>query len=303
MPTVPHNELYHQLTTEQLSKFSEYTSIINECVNHGTILLAKYIQGKTLDIEEMSVISLFRQNLELMNGIAQLISNGSTESLKISLRAHLEVSWQLSYLLQSNLSRNAESFMVVDLHNRIIFLEKLETGSNRNLQLNASLRRDHRLNENLLVMDQAEITRRKTECNVLLQNTRYSNTEIEYQRLRTLPTASISNPSWYNLFSGPRNIEGLANSVGESGTYDILYRHYSGAVHGTSALSNVTSQNILTKINSGENIETLVKHAINQIIHCSDIFAEKALGTDTEIEIHNQWYLTEIFQKRRQANV
>ena len=68
-----------------------------------------------------------------------------------------------------------------------------------------------------------------------LNSSEYVESEKEYQRLKN---AIGRRPNWYSMHGGPANIERLADYLELPLEYEVLYREWSGLVHGIDIIIN-----------------------------------------------------------------
>ena len=64
----------------------------------------------------------------------------------------------------------------------------------------------------------------------LLKQTIYKKFHEEYLNIKR---TSKKIPNWYSLFSGPKDLEGLATYLGYIALYEVFYRALSGPTHWT----------------------------------------------------------------------
>jgi Family of unknown function (DUF5677) len=124
----------------------------------------------------------------------------------------------------------------------------------------------------------------------LLAMPQYQKAYNEYKRIiRT----GEKNPNWYRFFNGPKNIEGLASYLKQGALYDILYRKWSGSVHGTDIyLGRLSSDNqgvtYITQIRFMKDIQDVVTWSLLLSIKMFDAFIKGRVPEKTNLL--EQWY-------------
>jgi hypothetical protein len=223
--------LSRELENELSEKLQNISRSLEEFVNFGTKILewdAEQLVG-----EEESVIPLLflRNFLDKIDAISILIKYSSNESCKILLRTALETAFYLEYLLENNTKERSMMYLVWSRMEQDKFVLKFDGKSEQFKEYRAKHLKDKLVRESPEIkinnpQEKIEISRR------LLNSTKYKPFTEEYYKQKKL-TKKV--PSWYSLFGGPKNIEELANNSNLHTFYEILYREWSYATHGTDA--------------------------------------------------------------------
>lgn len=191
---------------------------VKKCFSHGTI------------------VALLRHQLASTDGIAILVSEGCAEMCPTLLRGAFEAELGISFILQKDSRRRGLAYQVADIHRRINFYRSLSPQDEMNRQLRSQLRSDPLVD--LLDAGEVDVADKAAKLEAALCNDEYRPIEKEWQALRTKKNGRKSTPAWYSLFSGPRSIEDLARRVDQGALYAVVYRLWSGVIHGSSAFEN-----------------------------------------------------------------
>jgi hypothetical protein len=123
---------------------------------------------------------------------------------------------------------------LLEIH-RQIAIEKIATeGTPERAQFIAKMERDDFTKDTFELTVLAGAAESVGEKEAALRSERFAPIEAEFQ---TVKKKTGRNPAWYSLFGGPPSLEQLANRVGLSLSYELLYRHWSEAVHSTGVRS------------------------------------------------------------------
>jgi len=155
-------------------------------------------------------------------------------------------------------------------------------------QARAKLAKDDYL-KNVRLPTIPDLTRRIAEIEQRLTEPDLASANVEYETLRANHPKK-QRPNWHKLFGGPGTIEELAAQVQFSGSYEFLYRMWSGFVHGTDTVRERRSGS-WRRVRSATGLTTATQLAIS--------FALRATRTVLEIyrpgeDSYQSWYTREI---------
>jgi hypothetical protein len=212
----------------------QWTDGIQECVNFGTHVLEWCNESQILKEDcAIPVLLLFRHSLELLDSISLLISQGLSDPCKILLRCLFESIMSIEYILQQDSEQRAMAFLVWHLKDKRKWYLKTTPGSQEYDDLVQAFQKD-KLVKAPKTPPQIKVTEAIQNLDRLLSKSKYFEAAKEYDRLKH---DEKRTPNWYHLFSGPNNIKQLADSLGHSAFYEILYRSWSGPTHGTDVIN------------------------------------------------------------------
>ena len=227
MPTKPlESILYRELSRASARDLIEVACpLLQELVNHATNALSRCAlssSGKT-DVD-LAGLALYRHLIEITDGIEVLVSQCCALPAIPLLRSSFESLLAIEYLLKekTEYERRALSWFVSYAYQRLALYERLDPTSGRGKQARDQYKDDlvllHLENLPLEKIPAAEENLRD-----LLAKPHLQGVVAEYARFK--------HPHWYQLFSGPPNLERLARHLRRSALYDVLYRPWSRHAH------------------------------------------------------------------------
>lgn len=212
----------------------EYSSVLEEVVNFASVV-AKWCAEGIHGGEELAPVQLsFRHIFELIDAISVLVKYSCIDPCKIILRSVFESVLAVKYILEKDTDIRGADFMTCCWHHEINELRKADPDDNMHKQLLAIIQRTKYMED----MQLPEIPNVKERIKILedhLNSTEYVESEREYQRLKN---AIGRKPNWYSMHGGPVNIERLADYLEVPLEYEVLYREWSGLVHGMDIIIN-----------------------------------------------------------------
>jgi len=295
MPTKPIQDFIPREieNTELLNILNKFSGIIEEVVNFGSRVFKLCFEAATGKDENIPIFLSFRHIFELADSISLLIKQSCIDPCKIYLRAIFESLLSIEYILEENTKQRAMNFLVYYYHQELKFYRRWDPDDQVCREFRAKLKEDKVLKEWKItdlpnVKDGLE-TRKK-----ILELPHYAESEKEYQSLRK---RGIKNPNWYSLHDGPKYLYKLAEHLKRQGFYEILYRQWSMAVHGTDIIRGKVSADELGKaqiwqIRSPKAAQEITQHTINFALTTIRIFV-KYFAPEKLKEV-SKWYENEI---------
>ncbi|QKZ13614.1 DUF5677 domain-containing protein [Spirosoma sp. KUDC1026] len=207
-------------------------TVIDHFVDFGSNVLKWDTEVRRTDAYNTPVIMSFRHFLELVDSISILVKQSSIDPCKLILRGILETYISLSYMLEKDTEDRGMAFLVWHVHQQIKAWQRTDADSEMGKQIRSNLSKDQHV-KNLIVPTDPRAKKKIEALEALLREPAYQKAEEEYQRLRRLKE---KNPPWYRFFNGYSSIEELAKHLNCIGIYDVVYRRWSGPVHGTDVI-------------------------------------------------------------------
>jgi hypothetical protein len=258
----------------------------------GAMVLKWDMERDTPGREELIPGLLFLRNqIELIESISVLLQSALTDPCKLLLRTSFETQLQLEYLLGDDQDRRGACFIVWNAHKSISTYKKSDGVSEEYKQLKAKFDKDRfakgsapKILENAQRLIDNDMT--------LLNKDEYKTVNAEYLRLKKEKKKKIT---WFSLFNGPADIEGLAAHCNLQATYEILYRSWSNFSHGTDIMRGKISQNELghlqvCQIRNPLQAEQVALHCFNFGLLTFDTFVKKRV-------IHKQKEFLECYRE------
>ena len=212
-----------------ISTLKLFTDQLEEFVNFGTHIMAWDVNPKTNGEENIAPTMLFRHFLDLIDSVSILVGYGCGDTPKLLMRGALEVTLGIEYLFEKDTNDRAMAFLVVEILNEIKLLKKLNPKTSEGTQLQNILKKEGLLpgfnpSEKYNLEDEV-LSKEK-----IFKLPQFQKEYQEYERLRK---NKENNPKWYRFYDGPKNVEALSLHLSQKTLYELLYRKWSGSVHGS----------------------------------------------------------------------
>ena len=289
--TTPIEEIIPRSLPEDVSAvLNEFKDSIEEMVNFGSVILSWDLSRKGSD-EDLPPVLFLRNFLENVDAISVLIKYSSVESCKILLRTALENVFYLGYILQSDSKNRALAFIVWNTINNNKLLNQADSTSNEYKELLKKYKNDTFLKDSKppIIANTSELIKLGEKIFLL---PKFLPIKEEYDNTKKLLK---KKPAWYTLFDGPRTIEELANRVKLGALYEVLYRNWSGSIHGT----NIIQGKFITSSDQEHELMQLrhPKDAQSITLYCSNlclmVFKNYlSVRNPEKLPAFLEWYLT-----------
>lgn len=217
-----------------------FADTLDEVVNFGSNIIEWDNKPTSEGEENIAPVMLLRHFLDVVDSISILSRNATGDPAKILARAALETTLYLEYLFEKDTRNRAMAFLVEDILRLIKSIKKIHPAKKESKETYETFRSEDLLsNLNLTKNDALELDNFIESKESMLQLPHFKKAFQEYEKLKKNGEA---NPKWYRYFDGPRNIEALAIHLKQRSLYEIIYRKWSGSVHGTDIyLGKITS--------------------------------------------------------------
>lgn len=269
------------------------TPLLRELVNAGLMEFRRW-EGEAADKgkenEDVAALILFRQIIEMTDGIEVLVGESCGTAAIPALRSQFEASISLSYLLSDDgqyINRSL-SWLVGTIHSGIKERRTLEPGTGQGQQYEQLYERE--FGRPAAGQPNAAIAVEIKAMEDGLQNPQFARIEAEYQRTKKLLKRV---PEWFSLFDGPKNRAELAEVTGNGALYRLLYGDWSGLGHANNLRRFLSSENGVATFDAvrrpselqhiAQNSALLLLRAIRQM------FDKFPRGDKLEL-----WYLREV---------
>lgn len=183
-------------------------------------------QGKAN--EDVAALVLFRQIIEMADGIEVLVANGCGTAAIPVIRSQFEASASLAYLLSDDAKyvERSLSWLVANTHSAISERETLEPGTPKGQKYEAI--RAKEFGRPASGVQNTGIAAEISNLQNWLKTAQLAPIEAEYQRTKKGPSRF---PEWFSLYDGPKNRRELAEAVGYGSMYHLMYGDWSGLGH------------------------------------------------------------------------
>lgn len=197
--------------------------LLEELRNYGLAALARCSYRPGGGDENLAILLPYLHLIEMLDGVQILIAESSITPAKLQVRSMFEAALGIEYVSKENTIRRGLSYLFMDVISRLKSVKRLDSSTSEGEVFRKSL------GAYASVIDKLpELKSRLDALNGFVQKPELKEIREEYDRLSKHEKKRIS---WYQLFDGPRNIRGLACSLGREAEYAVLYSYLSGTAH------------------------------------------------------------------------
>lgn len=238
MPTEPIEEyIPREIDNPDLKRvLDQLSSLIDEVVNRSSHLFKWSIESIRAGDENVPAMLMFRNIFELIDSISVLIKNSCIEPCYIILRSLFESFLNFNYLFENNFKTKGMDFLVCYRHKEIESLRRFDPKDELYIRYQEKKARDQ-ITKDIPQMDVPDIDERLSNIKKMFDLPSYKESNDEYERIKS---AHRGKPPkhWFSMHGGPNDTYQLADRLGFPAQYEILYRSWSGSVHGTDILKD-----------------------------------------------------------------
>lgn len=227
---------YAEETSETV--YGNSLDLIKQLIDEGTNLQVRALVSSPREIPDVVLLGvLFRHSLQLLDSVEILLRRGQAQGARIVLRALLEASWGIEWMLKADTERRAKQFYVLDIRERIELNESYVPGTkafeSMKVDLPIEQQRELGIDKEAAVVSRANIKKNREHLNEY-PDLKLIDDEISRQDRR------IGLLRWFTLFKGPRDYPDLARKLGHGDEYRLVYRSLNDAVHGSNIQSHIS---------------------------------------------------------------
>jgi hypothetical protein len=255
----------HQHHSEKDKKeLYKLSKLIEAFTKTGMEMLTESINSRIISKTDLLSFFLFRQTLEMADALSVLIEKGCINASKPLVRTLLECYFQMAYLFDSNEERKTLQFLYHYETRQKEYYERLAFPS-KGGSFFEKLKNDKYLKDDDISDEQKSIYAenvKKIEATLNEEGNReiaeeYIRTENKKKNKQTGKKGKISY--WFELFDGPKNVEGISVYLNEAALYQFIYRNCSTYAHGEDIVhANLESHdNLSFKISSLRDLRQL----------------------------------------------
>ncbi len=239
MKNPSNNPLNRSLDSEIQEVLSAYSSFIEEMVNFGCKILEWDMERTNLVEEDLPAHLFIRNFIGEIDGISILMQKSSIEPCKNLLRTALENVFYLEYLHKDdNDNRRALCFLFWNSWQKSKLIKKHNGKSEHYNTIKQTFNSDRILKETTPPVI-PDIEKHREDAENFQSQEKFKLIKDEFLE------KGKKIKYWYSAFDGPKSIELLAKNVELPALYEVLYRGYSGSVHGTNIISGRIGINTL----------------------------------------------------------
>jgi hypothetical protein len=228
--TIPIKEIIPREVPENVRPIINwFAESIDEMVNFGSNILIWDDQPKTDGEENVPPTMLLRHFLDVIDSISILVREATGDPPKILARAAMEGMLYLEYLFEKDTYNRSMAFLVADFLKLIKTVKSLHPTTNEG-KSSYKVFKEENLLSRLDIIESSELDKFIASKERLLKMPQFVGAYNEYERLKLKGEKNIK---WHRFYEGPGTIEGLAKYLKEWSLYQIMYRKWSGSVHGS----------------------------------------------------------------------
>jgi hypothetical protein len=216
-----------------------YQSFIDQAVDQG----AKILYWTPAEDHDGSAVSpmLLRHLIELIDAVGLLIRSGSSEMAKHLMRSAFETNLYIHYIQEKESDLRAYAFLMLTVFEKIKRLERLKADSPSGIALRQKLDPENIVTNISERIPLETIEKELAEAEQELKQTAFIEVLAEYNRMKGEKRYKHRDIKWHELFGGPSTVSDLASYLQKSSFYEILYKDWSGLVHGTAIFKDKMS--------------------------------------------------------------
>jgi hypothetical protein len=268
-----------------------FADLLDEVVNFGSNILIWDVTPKTDGDENLPPTMLFRHFLDLIDSTSILARHATGDPAKLVARASFETSLYIQYLLEKDTVNRSFAFIVADTIRLIKTINNLLPDTKEGGKTHQTLKEEFSFSviPEFHVSEAKEFIEGKES---LLEKPQY---KIAYDEFKRLKIQGKGNTKWYGYFNGPGNIETLARHLNQWSIYEIMYRKWSGAVHGTDiylgkVLSTEDPSRVdIVQLRFVKDVQDIVAYSLIMSVQVFRIFISSRIPQKMNEFI--QWYL------------
>lgn len=232
MPTAPLEEFIPRSIRPNVKKLLDHCSdLIEEVVNYGSHVARWCIDKNTTGDENAVAFLMYRNILELIDSISVLVRNSCTEPCKILLRSLFESFLNFNYLIEKDFNLKGMDFLVCYRHDEINVLRRFDPKDPEYKKYQEKKAKDI-IVKNIPQKPVPDVSERQESLRKIFEHQSYKESSAEYEKYKAGHKGRPPK-KWYSMRGGPNDVYNLADYLGFPAQYEVLYRSWSGLVHGT----------------------------------------------------------------------
>lgn len=265
--------------------------VIDRFVDFGSNILKWDTEVKRTEEYNAPIMMTYRHFLELVDSTSILMRQSSIDPCKLILRGMLESYFSLAYMLEADTEDRCMAFMAWTMHKKIKALERADPDSAIGKHFKSKLSKD-KLTSNVQLPVFPQIQSQKAYFESVFLKPNYQKAEQEYQRLRS---EGVTNPAWYRLFNGPKDVERMADHLELMAIYDVFYRDWSGPTHSTDIFRGKVSISSdggseIHQLRTPKSVQEVAQWVLTLSLMMFELYIDKRVP-DKKSDYLN-WYLT-----------
>jgi hypothetical protein len=299
MPTDEHREVidreYVRATAQDVIDIA--TPLLREIVNHASMTFrrcAAEIAPTHEESVDLAPLTLYRYEIELVDGIQELVNSVCTVAAIPVLRAAFETCLQLEYLVKDKalFRERSLAWFCGHLRTKIASYKRLDTSYPQGQEFHDSWNSRF----DALNLPEDLVRRKRENLENLLESDQLKDIANSFK------SSKKSMPHWYSIPNGPDNLRELARELDRAEEYDIWYRRWSGQAHGEDAQAYLVpageDRGGFRLIRDPKDLPLVASTAANSLLRATRLMVSHY----REGEDLGQWYTREIQSQLRELH-
>jgi hypothetical protein len=224
-PSTMRRDVFERSSITEVNK--QYAHSITEIVNFATNWIGWYKDRARNNFGHWVVGQLGRDALIHLDAAAGLFKQNNTHALPLILRPLSEVLLKTRYIQEGDRDARSQAIAYCSRLLRLRDLEQLDPTTREGMSTRASLAKDR--TGTSYSLDPTDVPQSIAALQSELQSHAFSLAHAEYLRLTA--TRRPGAIDWYHFFTRSNDRRTLAEELGESGAYLMVFRYYSDHVH------------------------------------------------------------------------
>lgn len=229
MAQEPHPQILERRTYEEIIQkhYSPIVSLLDEVANYGSQLIATSFEASEKKLHDAVVIAvLLKHIVSLLDAISILVAKSAVTASHLPLRAILENSIYIRWILKENTSFRASAFYYWDIKDQLSWARSLKKGTDEHARFTAAV-------ADAPWFKMADIERVKIDQTISILEQKLTAPELveAHRRYERLRKEKKKTKDWYSL-DGVGNLREMAAATEMSALYKVFYAGFSKANHG-----------------------------------------------------------------------
>lgn len=295
MPTSPIKEMLPEIEPGVKSNLHQFGALVDEAVSFGTHVLTWHMQTAKGADEVAPVTFSFRHILELLGAVSSCVKSSYIDPCKVLLRAALESTLGLAYILREDSVRRGFAFLAVEAYQRLKQVRALDLSSPERKTLEQKLAKDTIAPGFSAEIPQEMVKESIARTEAFLQTPGPKAALAEFRRIKS--KNKNSNPNWYSLYGGPQNLERLADALGYQSMYQFFYKYWSKSTHGVDVVQgnlvrSVSGRAAVVQLRLPKEAQSITQISITFALHTMRLIID-AYCPEKRHD-YAKWYVTEM---------
>lgn len=243
----------------------DYTTglkVVDDVVNYGTNLIGRCFESSAKSITDIVIIGYFvKQTVTLLDAIRVLIENACPKASIVQLRALIELTFYLEWILLEDTDHRAKLYFVWQERKQLHWAKVLRSGTVENEKHHAYMK-DSPLDKFTLESAPDRLDGRIKMHEEMLGSTELRSTNEEFEKLRGDRERDVA---WY-VPGGVQSVRDMAAILRREWEYITIYSMYSQTVHSQSFETQVSVDDgkvVLEPIRDNKYVATVLSNSLS----------------------------------------